>query len=176
MRKNVLIVLILLEHNTNGYLPWGERNVRIGKLIAHEPWSVTVAIFLFLLSQMLVQDARHPIDFFGVAFNGTGHLFRVIFLEPGQLSIVWALSRFLEVEPLFRVIRLWCSGSKTQLVFRVVALDQILDNGTGLPQSDAGIGVVDGWYAKVGVSGDVFRPFDIGERDRGNLVRKIEFF
>lgn len=67
------------------------------------------------------------------------------FLEPDRLSIVWALSGCLEVEPVFRMTRLWWSWSKTQSVFRVVELDQTLDNGTGLEQSNTGIGDVDGW-------------------------------
>ena len=179
MRKIVLAVLILPERLTHALLPRDEGDIGVGKFIAHEPWSVTAraaAMFLFLLSQVSVQDTRYPIDFFNIARNGTGHLFRVILLEPDQLSIVWTLSRYLEVEPLLRMIRLWCSGSKTQPVLRVVALDEILDNGTGLPESDVRIGVVDGWQATVGIDGEVLRGFDMLELDsRVNVVRKAEF-
>ena len=178
MRELVLVVLVLRERHTHNPLPRDERHIRIGKLVAHEPRSsvTAAAMFLFLLRQIALQDARHAVDFFGVALNGAGHLFRVEFLEKYQLSVVGALSRCLEVEPLFGMIRLWGSGSKTQSVFRVVALDEILDDGTGLPQGDVGVGVVDGWEPTVGVDGEVFGLLDIGESDGDDFVRETEFF
>ena len=44
----------------------------------------------------------------------------------------------------------------------VVDLDQVLDDGSGLPQNDVGIGVVDGWYPTVGIYGYVLGVFDFG--------------
>ena len=73
------------------------------------------------------------------------------------------------------MVRLWCSWSKTQSLLRVVAIDQILDNGTGLPQSNAGIGVVDGWQPTVGINGDVLGLLDIRERNSVDLIWKAEF-
>lgn len=177
VRILVLVVLILLEHPSHDCLPRNEHDIRIGDLIAHKPRSVTAsaaAVFLFLLRQSPIQDARHPIHFFGIALDGAGHLFRVELLEPDRLSVVRALSRPLELEPLLRKIRLRRPRSETQAAFRVVALDQVFDNGTGLPQGDAGVGVVDGGQATVGVDGEVLGLLDFGELNIVELVREAE--
>ena len=131
-------------------------------------------MFLFLLSQVFVQDAGHPIDFFDIALNRTGQLFWVVPLEINRLSVVRPLSGYLENEPLFRMIILWCSGSKTQPVFGVIALDQILENGTGFPQSEAGIGVLDSWHAAIRVDGEEIGLLDLRELERDNLVGEAE--
>lgn len=40
---------------------------------------------------------------------------------------------------------------KGQFVLLVVVLDKILDNGTRLPQSQVGVGILDGWETSIGV-------------------------
>jgi hypothetical protein len=68
MREIVRVVLISSHHPSDNYLPRDERDIRIGKLVAHEPWPVTVSIH-FLPSQMLLQDACDSIDFFGTLLS-----------------------------------------------------------------------------------------------------------
>ncbi len=48
---------------------------------------------------------------------------------------------------------------------RVVALDQVLNDSTGLPWSEVGVGILDGWDSTIRVNGDELGFFDICERD-----------
>ena len=177
MREAIHVVLVLAERLTNHGLPHDEGDVGVGILIAHEPRSLRIAaaVLLFLLRQMPLQDAGHAVDFLDVALNGAGHLLRMVSFEPDRLSVVGALARDLEVEPLLRVVRLGRAGRETKAVLRVVALDEVLEDGAGLPEGDVGVGVVDGGDAAVGVDGEVFGLLDVREVDGVYFVGNAEF-
>ena len=177
MREAIHIILVLAERVTSQGLPHDKRDVGIGILITHEPRSLRIApaVLLFLLRQMPLQDAGHAVDFLGVALNDAGHGLRMESLEPEQLPVVRALARDLEVQPLLGVVELGRSGCETQAVLRVVALDEVLEDGAGLPEGEVRVGVVDGGDAAVGVDGEVFGLFDVRQVNGVYLVGKAEF-
>ena len=78
-------------------------------------------------------------------------------LEDHSLSVVGALARDLEVEPLLGedlVLEL----VEAELVVYVVATEEVLDDGTGLPDGEVIVGMVDeGGHATVGVEVGVRR-------------------
>lgn len=80
------------------------------------------------------------------------------------------------MEPLLRVVGFRGAGGEAQAVVRVVALDEVFDDGAGLPEGDVCVRVVDGWEAAVGVDGDVGGGFDVGDGDRDYFVGQVEFF
>ena len=177
MREAINVVLVLAERVTNQGLPHDKGDIDIRILITHKPRSVRIAaaVLFFLLRQMPLQDAGHAVDFLGVALNGAGHLLGMVPLEPEQLPVVGSLARDLEVEPLLRVVELGRSGRETEAVLRVVALDEVLEDGAGLPEGDVRVGVVDGGDAAVGIDGEVFGVFDVRDGDVVYFVGKAEF-
>ena len=124
---------------------------------------------------MPFQDAGHTVDFLGVALISAGHGLRMVSLEPEQLPVVGALARDLEVEPLLRVVVLGRAGRETEAMLRVVAFDEVLENGAGLPEGDVRVGIMDGGDAAIGIDGEIFGLFDVREGDRVYLVGKAEF-
>ena len=100
--------------------------------------------------------------------------------EPDALAEVRALSGDLEVEPDKVVSRAFLnefinrispllqevllgSGSVCELVLLVVLLDQVLDNGTGLPEGDASVGVLNGGCSSIDTELLVLRLLEVGE-------------
>ena len=177
VREVIHVILVFTKRVTNQGLPHDKGNVGVGILITHEPRSVRIAaaILLFLLRQMSLQDARHAVDFLDVALIGAGYGLRMVSLEPEELPVVGALARDLEVEPLLRVVEVRRSGRETEAVLGVVALDEVLEDGPGLPEGDVRVGVVDGGDAAVGIDGEVFGGFDVREGDGVYLVGETEF-
>ena len=83
----------------------------------------------------------------------------------------------LEEEPLLGVVGPRCARFETQLVlFAVVVLHEVLDDGAGLLEGDARIGVVDGGEPAVGVNGEVSGLLDVGQRDGFCVVGDAELF
>ena len=177
MREVIHVVLVLAERVTNQGLPHDESDIGIGILITHKPRSVRIApaILLFLLRQMPLQDARHAINFLSIALNNARHGLGMVSLEPHNLPVIRSLARDLEVEPLLRVVGLWRPGRETEAVLRVVALDEVLEDGAGFPEGDVRVGVVDGGDAAVGVDGEVGGRFAAREVDGVDLVGEAEF-
>lgn len=58
----------------------------------------------------------------------------------------------LEVQPCVLLVLLLAAGV-AELVLLVVDIEQVLDDGAGLPQLEAGVGVLDGRDTAVGVDG-----------------------
>ena len=58
----------------------------------------------------------------------------------------------------------------------VVVLDEVLEDGAGLPESDARVRVLDGGDAAVGVDGDVLGVLGIADGDVDDGVRDGELF
>ena len=73
--------------------------------------------------------------------------------EPRQLSVIRSLSTHLEVLPrsLLPLLRRVCIA---KLVLGVVVLNQILDDGAALPDSNAGIRILDGWHTTVWIEAE----------------------
>lgn len=63
---------------------------------------------------------------------------------PASLTIIWALSRGLKEEPLVKEVFLGTRGVRECVRF-VVLSKEILDYGTGLPEDDTSIWVLDGY-------------------------------
>ncbi len=72
------------------------------------------------------------------------------------------MSRHLEHEPLIELVLLWNSGVG-EAFFLVVRLNQILDDCTGLPEFDTGVGVFNGWESAVGIDARVWSLLDFGD-------------
>ena len=64
-------------------------------------------------------------------------------VEPSRLTKVWALTARLIVQELEGLILLW-RRREAQLVRFVISVDEVFNDGAGLPEGDAGIGVFDG--------------------------------
>ena len=177
VREVVHVVLVLAERVTNQGLPHDEGDVGVGILVTHQPRSlhIAAAVLLFLFRQMPFQDAGHAVDLLDVALIGAGHGLRMVSLEPEQLPVVGALARDLEVEPLLRVVELGRSGDETKAVLRVVAFDEVLEDGAGFPEGDVRVGVVDGGDAAVGIDGQVCGFFEFREVYGVYLMGKTEF-
>jgi hypothetical protein len=69
----------------------------------------------------------------------------------------------LEVQPLLCQVCLLAAGREAHLALRVVLLDQVLNNGTRLPEREVLIGVLDRRHAAVGVQLDEVGALDFGE-------------
>lgn len=62
------------------------------------------------------------------------------------------------------------SGGERELLLLVVSLDKVLDDGARLPEGEAGIGILDGGQAAVGV--DLGKGLILGVLD-GNLQKGV---
>ena len=69
------------------------------------------------------------------------------FAEPGELAKVGALAGHLEVKELQGIVFLW-SGGEGELVGFVVFGNEVFDDGTGFPESDASVRVMNGGGAE----------------------------
>ena len=118
----------------NQLIPSHKAQVRIRTLVSYQ------VLFPF---QSRIQHLCHTYDFFDVAFNGAGDLLGVEVGEPGALSKVGSLARGLEVKPLGLKVFVGRAGG-VKFIFWVIVLDEVLDYGTRLPQSDVRVGVDDG--------------------------------
>jgi len=167
----VHVVLLLLGHLGDGHLPREEGNVRVRAPAPHEP-----RLAVFLLAQVLLQHGRDAVHLLGVPVDGQGQLLGREQPEPTVLAVVRALPAGLEEEPLLGVVGLCRAGLEAQLALRVVALDEVLDDGARLPDGDAGVGVVDGWEPAVGVDGEVLGLLDVCHRDGFGFVGDPELF
>jgi len=114
-------------------IPHHEGQVCKGALVANEPGAVV---------QDAVEDAGDAVDFVDVAHDGGLEPFGVEEAEPRGLAEIGALARGLEVGILLQEV-FFGDGSVRELLIFVVLVDQVEDDGAGLPQGDAGVGIVD---------------------------------
>jgi hypothetical protein len=68
--------------------------------------------------------------------------------------------------PLFR------AGGEVEFALLVVGLDEVLQDGTGLPQSEVGVGVNDGGEAAIRV--DIEIELGLGVRNSNLIERRSE--
>lgn len=111
--------------------------------------------------------------------------------EPDALAEVRSLSGDLEVKPDNIVSRvklrgytdgvlpllqqvLLGSGSVCELVLLVVLVNQVLDNGTRLPEGNAGVGVLNGRSSSVDTELLVLGLLEVGKVPELVLVRKAK--
>lgn len=161
------VVVAPLSHIIqNGILPLKKRNVDKAVLVPDN------ILFPF---QVLVQNGGDTLYFVPVAFNSGRNLFRVVFPEPSSLTVVWALPRHLEVKPLLGIVVLSSKRGKAELIFLVVLFDEVFEDGTGLPDRDACVGVDESGETAVGVDLFKLRCLQVGVRDDGGLIWKIKF-
>lgn len=66
------------------------------------------------------------------------------------------------------------AGSVCELVLLVVLLDEVLDNGTRLPQGDAGVGILNGGCSSVDTELLVLGLLEVREVPELVLVRKAK--
>lgn len=95
--------------------------------------------------------------------------------EPHGLAEVWALAGHLEVEPLFGIEVFGGTGSEADGVLFIVCLDQVLHDGTRLPQVDSSVGVLNGGDTAVGVDLLERLLLHLRELEELGFVRKAEF-
>jgi hypothetical protein len=79
-------------------------------------------------------------------------------VEPGCLAEVGALAADLEGEPLVAQV-FFGQGGVAEGVLGVVLLDDVVDDGAGFPENEAGVGVLDGWWVEL----EVWRGWDWDE-------------
>lgn len=84
---------------------------------------------------------------------------------------IHTLTTHLEHQPLVHKVLLRRFVAIRKLVLLVVVLNEVLDDSTGLPECDAGIGVIDGGNATVDVRRLVGIFLEIGEFHKFSLVR-----
>ena len=77
----------------------------------------------------IIQYVKHALDLILVSINGARKLLWVKSREPGCLSVVWPLSRHLEIHPLRYVVLLW-AFSKSQCLGLIVPTKQWQMSGT----------------------------------------------
>ena len=75
----------------------------------------------------------------------------------------------LNVRLLLQLVLLWRSAVCQEPV-PTILFHQILDDGTGFPQHNAGIWTFDCWKATNGIYGDEVRAFGVIERDMARLA------
>jgi len=154
----VHVVLLLLGHLGDGQLPREEGNVRVRAPAPHKP-----RLAVLLLTQVPFQHGRDTVHLLGVPVDGQGQLLGREQPEPTVLAVVRALPAGLEEEPLLGVVGLCRAGLEAQLALRVVALDEVFDDGARLPEGDAGVG---SWM-------DGSRPLGLMARYSGFLMSVI---
>lgn len=104
--------------------------------------------------ECLVENICYAENLLLVAFHGTGKFLVMVPGKPDILSVVGTLTRHLEVQPLLQVELLGRCGD-TELVFLIIRIDDVLDDGARFPQCDASIWVLDGWQSAIWVEGGV---------------------
>jgi hypothetical protein len=118
---------------------------------------------VLLALQDSVKHAHDTQSLLPVSRNGALNLLGVEIGEPAVLAVIWALAGHLEVEVLLLEVALRERlGAVANLVLLVVRLDQVLDDGPGLPQCDASVGVLDGWYTPIWVDADEWLLLNLG--------------
>ena len=95
--------------------------------------------------------------------------------KPHGLTEVGALAGHLVVEPLFGIEVFGGTGSEADGVLLIVCLDQVLHDGTRLPQVDASVGVLDGGDTAVGVDLLERLLLHLGELEELGFVWDVEF-
>lgn len=116
---------------------------------------------VLLSGQNFIKDANDSDELFIISLLGALNLLGVEVAEPSSLTKVRSLTRHLKVQVLLGVILLRERGV-ADLVVLVVCIHQVLHDGTGLPQGDAGVRVFNGRGATVGVDLSISLALDIG--------------
>ena len=129
----VLLQIPRWIQEANHGIPRQERQIRIAALAPHQ---------VLLALQARIQHLGDALDLVLVAVLRRLDLLMMIDGKPGGLAEVGALPGHLKHQVLVLVI-LVRGGFRVQLIFRVVVLDEVLDDGAGLPEGDAGVGVLD---------------------------------
>lgn len=91
-----------------------------------------------------------------------------------MILTIGALSGSLEKEPLLGQEGLVRPHREAELVFGVVAGDQVQDDSAGLPEREVGVGIVDGGEAAIGVYGGELGLLDVLVRYGDDLVGKTK--
>ena len=177
-------IALVSEDEGQKHVPGNERQVCVGVL-------VTDKVLRARLFEVLVQDCEHTLDLVAVSLDCRFDLLRMVVGEPDALAEVRALSGDLEVEPDGDVSRvsldgyidcdlpllqqvLLRGGSVCELVLLVILLDQVLDNGTRLPEGDASVGVLDGRCSSVDTELLVLGLLEVGKVPELVLVGETE--
>lgn len=84
--------------------------------------------------------------------------------EPPCLSVIRPLARGLEEQPLVAEGAVVGCGIG-QAMLGIVGVDDVLEDGTGFPEGQAGVGVLDGWGSAVRVDVDEGGLLDVVEAE-----------
>lgn len=173
-------IALVSEDEGQEHVPGNERQICVGVLVANKVLGARTL-------EVLVQDCEHTLDLVAISFDRRLDLLSVVVGEPDALAEVRALSRDLEVEPDESVSRacssrdidgnlpllqevLLGSGSVGELVLLVVLIDQVLDNGTRLPEGDASVRILNGRCSSVDTELLVLGLLEVGEVPKLVLV------
>lgn len=130
-------------------------------LSRQEKHSRFVSDEVLLPGQNLIEDANDSDELVIISLLGALNLLGVEVAEPSSLTKVRSLARHLKVQVLLGVVLLGERGV-ADLVVLVVCVHQVLKDGTGLPQGDAGVWVFNGRGATVRVDLSIGLALDIG--------------
>lgn len=141
MPPNIIRILLLqlldpelvFEDYLDPMVPSDERYISIRALIANK---------ILLSFQCAVQHIVYSEDLILVPLLGARKLLVMVFSEPYRLPEVGPLSSGLEKQPLFHLELLGDSVVR-QLPFLVIGLDEVFDDGTGFPESDVRVWILD---------------------------------
>lgn len=105
---------------------------------------------IFFALQNGVQNHGDTLNLVGITVLCRLHLLGMELLEPGCLAKIGTLAGDLEVKVLFTVVLLG-ERSVCERIGRIVTINQVLDDGARFPESDASVGIIDGWNAAIGI-------------------------
>lgn len=152
-RQEVGVVLLEVETIVDASL---QRSGRVrDKAVPRNPSKIDIRQLVpkkvRLILQNHLQDLNNPMNLILIPLLRTGNILRVEQVEPSSLTKVWPLTTHLEVKVLLQM-PLVSRGSNVELVLLVVRLDEVLEDGAGLPDGKIiGVVVDDGRKATVRV-------------------------
>lgn len=137
-------IIVLQKRAGHGKVPRDKAQIGISHLVQDE-------VLAAHLGQMAINHRHHALRLLQVPLDSARELLVVEHGEPERLAVVRALARGLEEQPLL-LGEAFLDGRVAELVLFVVRLDEVGEDGAGLPEGEAAIFVVDdGGHAAVGV-------------------------
>lgn len=184
LNLSVESIALVSEDEGQKHVPWNERQICVGVLVTDKVLGTRTL-------EVLVQDCEHTLDLVAISLDCRLDLLAVVVGEPDALAEVRALSGDLEVEPDEMISRAFLSersdrilpllqevllgsGSVCELVLLVVLVDQVLDNGTRLPECNASVRVFNGRCSSVDTELLVLGLLEVGEVPELVLVGETE--
>ena len=143
---HLFIVFLIIHHRSKHVHPRNKGQISVGAFITRQKC-------LARTFEVTIQNSAYALDFIDVSFFGRRNGFTMVIAEPHRLAKVGSLSRGLKVQPLvgcviIHHVRCWVRN----FVFLVVRVDQVGDNGSRLPKSNASVRIMNGGDSAIGIN------------------------